>query len=496
MNTERDVKVLGVTSVGRKVLLFYSLLQNTPPIIQLYSSSDGHSFDKYHTNLDVFSRGKSKVNVTQCSNFHISTFGKKYLLTFKLRQKKKEHLNTAVSDDLWHFRKIGKISTLKETGMIVPDYKFRGKYVLYYGEKSINIAFSENLKTWQIPKKIVLEPQNAYNQNSLFNIGSLLPTDEGILIIYSSQNNYDGYNKLSLQVALFDKKNPGKLLWRSLTPLWELPEEWIKKKITLAGAVVLNGKLISYWNTEDGIMVVDLPSVKQLLDRKSSLSSLSLKRVKENPILKPIENHFWESKAVFNAAALYDKNKVHLIYRAIGNQDASVLGYAASTDGINIDKRSEGPAYLPIPLERGIPSSSPFPSPYMSGGGGYGGYEDPRLTKIKDRIYMTYVAYDGYNPPRVALTSIKADDFHNQSGNCEKPVLMSPPGVVDKIACILPEKIKGKYVIFHRIFPNILIDFVDDLNLNARIWGKEKYDGQMVQQDCVLNDGDIIELHV
>jgi len=80
---------------------------------------------------------------------------------------------------------------------------------------------------------------------------------------------------------------------------------------------------------------------------------------------------------------------------------------------------------------------------------------------------MTYVAFDGYSPPRVALTSIHINDFLTQNWQWKKPVLISPPGVVDKNACILPEKIKGKYVIFHRIFPNILIDFVDDLDFDG-----------------------------
>jgi predicted GH43/DUF377 family glycosyl hydrolase len=35
---------------------------------------------------------------------------------------------------------------------------------------------------------------------------------------------------------------------------------------------------------------------------------------------------------------------------------------------------------------------------------------------------------------------------------------------VTKSACILPEKINGKYVIFHRVFPDILIDYRDDLD--------------------------------
>jgi ribosome-interacting GTPase 1 len=37
-------------------------------------------------------------------------------------------------------------------------------------------------------------------------------------------------------------------------------------------------------------------------------------------------------------------------------------------------------------------------------------------------------------------------------------------------------------------------DFAQKLRF-ARIWGREKYDGQMVQRDYVLRDGDIIELH-
>ena len=38
-------------------------------------------------------------------------------------------------------------------------------------------------------------------------------------------------------------------------------------------------------------------------------------------------------------------------------------------------------------------------------------------------------------------------------------------------------------------------DFVHKLKF-ARIWSKEKYQGQMVQRDYILQDGDVIELHV
>lgn len=38
-------------------------------------------------------------------------------------------------------------------------------------------------------------------------------------------------------------------------------------------------------------------------------------------------------------------------------------------------------------------------------------------------------------------------------------------------------------------------DFVEKLKF-ARIWGKNVYDGQMVQRDYVLQDGDVVEIHI
>jgi ribosome-interacting GTPase 1 len=38
-------------------------------------------------------------------------------------------------------------------------------------------------------------------------------------------------------------------------------------------------------------------------------------------------------------------------------------------------------------------------------------------------------------------------------------------------------------------------DFLDKLRF-AKIWGKEVYDGQMVQRDYVLQDGDVVEMHI
>ena len=217
---------------------------------------------------------------------------------------------------------------------------------------------------------------------------------------------------------------------------------------------------------------------------------LTLDRFERNPVLTPDTGHRWETKAVFNPAAIYENGKVHILYRAIGESDVSVLGYASSVDGLRISERLDKPAYIPREPFEGVNPSHPYiPEPsgiYVSGGGGMGGCEDPRMTRIDDRVYMTYVAYDGYSQPRVALSSIHIDDFLSHRWNWKKPVLISPPYIVDKNACILPEKINGKYVIFHRVFPDILIDLVDNLDFDGKtrfIVGQYKIPTRVLSSD-------------
>jgi beta-1,2-mannobiose phosphorylase / 1,2-beta-oligomannan phosphorylase len=208
-----------------------------------------------------------------------------------------------------------------------------------------------------------------------------------------------------------------------------------------------------------------------------------------NPIISPDPGRAWKSKATFNPAALELDGTVHLAYRAIGDDDVSVIGYAASSDGFATDEELEEPMYLPREAFEGVRETGRANRPsyaglFTSGGGAAGGCEDPRLMRIDDRVYMTYVAYNGWSEPRVALTSISVPDFAARHWNWEKPVLISKPGVVNKNACLFPEKIKGKYVILHRVFPDILIDFVDDLDFDGKTkWLEGKYKISP-RQDC------------
>jgi predicted GH43/DUF377 family glycosyl hydrolase len=58
-----------------------------------------------------------------------------------------------------------------------------------------------------------------------------------------------------------------------------------------------------------------------------------------NPILRPDSGNCWEIKTIFNAAAIYEGEKVHILYRAIWINENSLLRYASSLDGFHIRER-------------------------------------------------------------------------------------------------------------------------------------------------------------
>ena len=188
--------------------------------------------------------------------------------------------------------------------------------------------------------------------------------------------------------------------------------------------------------------------------------SVKLKRLGSNPIIKP-SSYSWESKATFNPSAFESNGKIHIVYRAIGDNDSSSLGYAYTYDGLNIDGR---PTYHIYRRFFDYNKSGPRID-YISGGGWSGGCEDPRLVLIEGIVYMIFTAFDGWGSVRLALTSIKLEDFENKKwSNWKKEVMISAPGEINKNWALFPERINGKFAIIHSFYPKILIDYFDSLD--------------------------------
>lgn len=214
--------------------------------------------------------------------------------------------------------------------------------------------------------------------------------------------------------------------------------------------------------------------VKKVLANKKKV--LKLKRSILNPIIEPESKSYWDSRATFNPSAIIYDGKVHVIYRAVGDTDISVLGYAESKDGLYFNRNGKRLAYYS--KGRNVNKETEAQISYSSGGGGGGGCEDPRLTLLGDKVYMIYTLFDGWGSLRLALTSISLQDFINKRFHWKEPVLISPPGEIHKNWVIFPEKIKGKYAILHAISPKILIDYLDDMGeLNGKKFIKSVHQG-------------------
>jgi predicted GH43/DUF377 family glycosyl hydrolase len=211
-----------------------------------------------------------------------------------------------------------------------------------------------------------------------------------------------------------------------------------------------------------------LRAVRAVSARLAQQKPYQLERHESNPIVEPRAGHYWEMKATFNPGAIYADGRVHLLYRALGGDDISVLGYAGSNDGVSFTERLDNPAYIPFTTKKTASREAQrvvVPA-YGSGGGWNGGCEDPRLTLIDGVVYLTYTAFDGWGSIRVALSSIALEDFLNKQWKWKKPAMISPPGEIHKNWVIFPEKINGKYAILHGITPDVLIAYVDSLDFD------------------------------
>ncbi len=174
---------------------------------------------------------------------------------------------------------------------------------------------------------------------------------------------------------------------------------------------------------------------------------LKLIRSEKNPILGPTKRG-WENKLVFNPGVIYLGNKIHLIYRAHGEDGIARLGYARMK---NIDEVEER---LPYPVF--TPGEWFEPD----------GVEDPRLVVIEDRIYMIYAGKDK-DMGRVCESHIPVSDFVDTMWTWSRHRLLLPilVGIHNRNATYFPRRLEGRLALLHRpitMAQNIWLSFSYD----------------------------------
>ncbi len=298
-------------------------------------------------------------------------------------------------------------------------------------------------------------------------------TKYGWLLIYSHIQNYfehpDHLDRIfGIEAVLLDINDPTKIIGRTKGPILA-PEEsyelsgYIANVIFPTGTLLEKDRLSIYYGAADTTTCVAYINLKDLISSMYIETSEDwyFKRGLTNPIISPKIENKWESFATFNPAAIYLKNKIHILYRTLSDDNTSFVGYASSQDGFTISERLLEPIYIP---------REDFEMKKINNGNS--GCEDPRITQIGQNLYICYTAYDSIGPPRVAVSSITVSDFLAHKWNWSKPALITPPGFDDKDTCILPEKLKEGYFVLHRVGNEICGDYLDSLDFNKDVINK------------------------
>lgn len=150
------------------------------------------------------------------------------------------------------------------------------------------------------------------------------------------------------------------------------------------------------------------------------------RRAVGNPLLTA-DDWPYPVNAVFNPAAAHDGEQTILVCRVEDFQGHSHLSVARSEDG----------------LSGWVIESEPLIHPSHDHPAEAWGVEDPRVTWVEE-LGLWVIAYTAYGPTGPAVALATTADFRT----VERIGVVCPPE--DKNAALLPRRIDGHYVLFHR----------------------------------------------
>ncbi len=463
-------KPLAAVSVNGGICLLERLDKRSESRFFLSWSTDGLDFSTDERPVVIKISAKKEENPKICENFSISGTPTGFVMTYVRKSKKKgeDVIVIARSSDLyvWHVKsEIARGDSFRAT--IVYD-KPLDYFVLYQDGMFVKNQMTRTLVSWRQKSSLIFTSRYGMFDSGAFTIIGSIPTKDGLLVLYDASVRDGKKTLLQIGGVLFDLNQPKRIIWRSEAPLWQgvVEAKEAEEEYAPIGFVYFNNTFMVYWRTNENEMI--LSTFPALFKTTDIYQYNILERFHANPVIEPRAHHEWEVVGTFNPAVFQDEDGVHLFYRAIGKDGISRIGYARSKDGLKFDKRLPYPVFEPsrgagMPDPQKVMGPKEYNPAYYTSGGGWGGSEDPRVVKIGNRIYMTYVAFEGWGSIRIAISSISVDDFKNERWRWREPLIISPPGEQHKNWVLFPEKINGKFAILHGIAPKILIDYIDDV---------------------------------
>ena len=203
-----------------------------------------------------------------------------YYLTYTGYNKKDAQLCLATSKDLLHWERKGVILPAykgnwnvvwTKSGAIVPE-KIDGKYWMYFLGTATNktdqtgLAYSFDLIHWTEATQTPVLPARPGKFDSRVVEPGPAPilTNDGIVLIYNGADDKLVYRTA---VAIFDRKDPRKLLYRSDQPIFFPEKEWEKigqvpNVVFVEGMVKRENRYLFYYGAADKYVGVVEAAVK------------------------------------------------------------------------------------------------------------------------------------------------------------------------------------------------------------------------------------------
>ena len=208
-------------------------------------------------------------------------FGDTYYLTYTGYNSKDAQLCLATSRDLIHWNRKGVIlSAYKgnwntgwtKSGAIVPE-KIDGRYWMYFlgttpdKNDQMGLAYSADLVHWTEATKTPVLPRRPGRFDSRVVEPGPTPilTSKGLVLIYNGADDKLVYRTA---VAIFDRKDPTKLLYRSDQPIFAPEREWEKvgqvPNVVFVEGMVDRGNhyLFYYGGADKYVGVAEAPKVR------------------------------------------------------------------------------------------------------------------------------------------------------------------------------------------------------------------------------------------
>ncbi|MDP3763759.1 MAG: hypothetical protein Q8Q92_03925 [bacterium] len=488
---------MSVVKRGRSIYGVYRAISNkdelrTPDRIStigIAKSSDGLHF----TSRKQFIEPREEWEKFGCEDPRVTFFEGRYYIFYTALSHfpfvaEGIKVAVAITDDLKQINERHLVTPFNAKAMTLFPERINGKVTAIFSAHTdtppvkMAIVQADNIEEFWSPvfwekwhseiDKHVIDPRRTEHDH--VEVGAApIKTKYGWLLIYSYIENYFSSSEnlrpqFGIEALLLDLDDPRKIVGRTKGPMM-VPEEpyelsgHVSNIVFPSGALLESETLTIYYGASDTTTCSARINIEDLISSiyTETESRWRFRRLKKNPIIEPDPNHAWESKATYNPAAIELGGKVHILYRALSDDNTSTIGYATSLDGAHITERLSEPVYIP---------REDFETKKIEKVNS--GCEDPRITKIGKDLYMCYTAFDGIGPPRVAVTSIEEKDFLARRWKWKKPELITPKGIDDKDTCIFPEKVNGKYLILHRIGTDICGDFLKSLDFRTETVNK------------------------